>query len=156
MHADRGTNASNGSAGFTLVELLVTLAIVATLSSMVISGSLYAFDISRLGQTVANTRGVSEAILRYQTDTSTLPAGGLQPVSSIKALLAPVSGNIPVKDGWSNDIYYEPVTVAGLPTFRVYSYGKGGIPDGSITGNWVDFFTDIVVEGGTFIQNKWD
>jgi prepilin-type N-terminal cleavage/methylation domain-containing protein len=156
MHGGSKDSIGNGSAGFTMVELLVVLAVIAIIASIAISTGLYAFDQSRLGRTVANARGVSEALLRYQTDNSVLPGGGLQPVSNIAGLMTPVSGTVPTTDGWDQDLYYEPVVVAGYPTFRVYSYGKSGVPDGVITGVWVDFYTDIVVEGGTFIQNKWD
>jgi hypothetical protein len=40
-------------------------------------------------------------------------------VTSIAALLVPVSGAVPTTDGWGRDLYYEPVTVAGDPTFRL-------------------------------------
>lgn len=146
----------NKNAGFTMVELLIVLAVISILAGIAISAGRFAFDQSRLGRTVANARGVSEALLRYQTDNSVLPGGGLQPVSNIAGLMTAVSGRVPTVDGWDQDLYYEPIVVAGYPTFRVYSYGKSGIPDGAITGTWVDFYTDIVIEGGTFIQNKWD
>ena len=156
MQGESSNRSRSSSAGFTMVELLVVLAVIAILASIAISAGRFAFDQSRLGRTVANARGVSEALLRYQTDNSLLPAGGLQPVSNIAGLMTAVSGDVPTVDGWDQDLYYEPVIVAGYPTFRVYSYGKSGIPDGVITGTWVDFYTDIVVEGGTFIQNKWN
>ena len=35
-------------------------------------------------------------------------------------------------------------------TYRLYCYGKGGASDGVITGNWVDFYSDTVLEGGFF------
>ena len=101
-------------------------------------------------------RGASDAILKYQTDTSSLPGGGLQPVSTIAAVIRPSGGSIATKDGWDHDIYYEPYTTAqGLSTFRLYSYGKDGASDGVVTGTWVDFFTDTVIEGGSFIQTRW-
>lgn len=156
MQNESRENVRSGSAGFTMVELLVVLGVISALAMITISASLHAFDTSRLSRSVANARGVSEALLRYQTDNSMLPAGGLQAVNNIADLVRPVSGTIPTEDGWGNDLYYEPVTVSGLLTFRVYSYGKDGTPDGVITGNYVDFFTDVVVEGGTFIQTKWD
>lgn len=156
MQNDSTETRGNGNAGFTMVELLVVMAVIAILASIAISGGTYAFDQSRLGRTVANARGVSEALMRYQTDKSMLPAGGLQPVSNIAPLMSDVSGNVPTVDGWDQDLYYEPVVVSGYPTFRVYSYGKAGVPDGAITGTWVDFYTDIVIEGGTFIQSKWN
>jgi general secretion pathway protein G len=143
-------------AGFSMVELLIVLMFIAILAAIAMSSAFRAFDTSRLGRTVANMRGTSDAILKYQTDTSSLPAGGLQPVSAIEAVVRPSGGRIPLKDGWDHDIYYEPYTTPqGLPTFRLYSYGKDGASDGVVTGTWVDFFTDTVMEGGSFIQTRW-
>ncbi len=146
---------SGSGAGFTIVELLIVLAIIGIISAIGLSAGQYAFDASRLGSTVANMRGVADAILKYQSDNSALPSGGLQPVSAIAAALRPVGGSVGLKDGWGWDIYYEPITGGGDPTFRVYSYGKDGTPDGSVTGTWVDFYTDIVFEGSGFIQTRW-
>jgi general secretion pathway protein G len=146
----------SAEAGFTLVEIMIVLVMIAVLASIALSAAMHAFDTSRLGRTVANMRGTSDAILKYQTDTSSLPAGGLQPVSSIAATISPSGGRIPLVDGWDHPIYYEPYTTAqGLPTFRLYSYGKDGASDGVVTGTWVDFFTDTVMEGGSFIQTRW-
>ena len=143
-------------AGFSMVELLIVLMFIAIIASIAMSSAFRAFDTSRLGRTVANMRGASDAILKYQTDTSSLPAGGLQPVSAIEATVRPSGGRIPLKDGWDHDIYYEPYTTPqGLPTFRLYSFGKDGASDGVVTGTWVDFFTDTVMEGGSFIQTRW-
>ena len=146
----------SAEAGFTIVEMLIVLMFISIIAAIAMSSAFRAFDTSRLGRTVANMRGASDAILKYQTDTSSLPGGGLQPVSSIAALLRPVGGAIATTDGWDHDIYYEPyTTAAGLPTFRLYSYGKDGASDGVVTGTWVDFFTDTVIEGGSFIQTRW-
>jgi len=148
---------SQGEAGFSMVELLIVLVFIGILASIAISGAFYAFDVSRLGKTVGNMRGLSDAIMKYQSDSSSLPGGGLQPVSAIAPLLRPSGGKvIPMTDGWDHDLYYEPYTTAGgTATFRVYSYGKDGASDGIVTGTWVDFFTDVVAEGGSFIQTKW-
>lgn len=146
----------SAEAGFTIVEMLIVLMFISIIAAIAMSSAFRAFDTSRLGRTVANMRGASDAILKYQTDTSSLPGGGLQPVSSIAALLRPVGGAIATLDGWDHNIYYEPYTTAdGLPTFRLYSYGKDGASDGVVTGTWVDFFTDTVIEGGSFIQTRW-
>jgi general secretion pathway protein G len=145
-----------GEAGFTMVELLITLALIGIIAGIASSYCFYAFDVSRVSRTVANMRGVSDAILKYQTDNTVLPTGGLQPVSGIAAALQSTSGRVPTTDGWNNPIYYTPFTTAqGLQTFRLYSYGSDGASDGVVTGSWVDFTTDIVDEGGSFIQTKW-
>jgi general secretion pathway protein G len=145
-----------GEAGFSLVEMMIVLVFIGIVASIAINGAFYAFDASRLGKTVGNMRGLSDAITKYQSDSSSLPGGGLQPVSAIAPLLRPSGGRvIPMTDGWDHDLYYEPYTSGGVTTFRVYSYGKDGASDGIVTGTWVDFYTDVVVEGGSFIQTKW-
>jgi len=151
------TCARNGESGFSMVELLVVLVFIGILSAIVLNTAFYAFDVSRLGKTVGNLRGLSDAITKYQSDNSLLPGGGLQSASAIAPLLHASGGRIiPVKDGWDHDLYYEPYTTGGGDvTFRLYSYGKDGASDGVVTGNWVDFYTDVVVEGGSFIQTKW-
>src|SRR5881628_252055 len=113
-----------GEAGFSMVELLIVLVFIGILASIAISSAFYAFDASRLGKTMGNLRGLSDAITKYQSDSSSLPGGGLQPVSAIAPLLRPSGGRIiPMTDGWDHDLYYEPFTTAGgVSTFRVYSY----------------------------------
>jgi general secretion pathway protein G len=146
----------SSEAGFSMVELMIVLVFISVIAGIALSAGFHAFDTSRLSRTVANMRGASDAILKHQTDTSSLPGGGLQPVSAIAAVIRPSGGSIALTDGWNHDIYYEPYTTAdGLPTFRLYSYGKDGASDGVVTGTWVDFFTDIVMESGAFIQTRW-
>lgn len=151
-----GAVAKRGESGFSMVELLVVLVFISIITGIALSTGMYAFDVSRLGRTVANMRGVSDAIIKYQTDASWLPQGGLQPVSAIASIVRSSGGVIATTDGWDNPIYYTPYTTAGgVATFRVFSYGKDGSPDGVVTGAWADFNTDVVVEGGSFIQTKW-
>ncbi|HUD72034.1 MAG TPA: type II secretion system protein [Dongiaceae bacterium] len=143
-------------AGYSMVELLVVLVFISIIAGIAINGGYYAFDASRTSRTVAQLRGVADAITKYQSDNSTIPGGGLQPVSAIAATIAPTQSNFPTRDGWDNPIYYEPfVTAGGSLTFRLYSYGKDGASDGVITGTWVDFYSDIVVEGSSFVQTRW-
>jgi prepilin-type N-terminal cleavage/methylation domain-containing protein len=143
-------------AGFTIVELLISLALIGIIAGIASSYCFYAFDVSRVSRTVANLRGVSDALLKYQTDNSLLPAGGMQPVSAIAPAIRTSGGVVAQTDGWNNPLYYTPFTTAqGVQTFRVFSYGSDGASDGVVTGTWVDFTTDIVVEGGSFIQTKW-
>ena len=144
-------------AGFTLVEILVVLVVISILAGVAIQTALFAFDVARLGRSVANMRQISSAVMQYESSTSLLPntGGATVPVSSLISALGTQGGRIDPRDGWTNNLYYEPVAVAGAPTFRVWCYGKDGTPDGAITGSWLDFNTDVVVEGGTFIQSKW-
>jgi type II secretory pathway pseudopilin PulG len=139
-----------------MIELLVVMAFIGVIAGIASSYCFYAFDVSRLGRTVANMRGLSDALTKYQSDNAALPPGGLQPMSVIAPVLRASAGNVAQTDGWNNPIYYEPTTTAqGMATFRLWSYGRDGAADGVVTGTWVDFTTDIVIEGGSFIQTKW-
>jgi general secretion pathway protein G len=143
-------------AGYSMVELMVVLLFISIIAGIAINAGYIAFDASRTSRTVAQLRGVADAITKYQSDNSTLPGGGLQPVSAIAATVAPTQSNFPTQDGWNNPIYYEPfVGVGGTLSFRLYSYGKDGASDGVVTGTWVDFYSDIVLEGSSFVQTRW-
>ena len=147
---------SRRDAGFSMIELLVVLAFIGVIAGIASSYCFYAFDVSRLGRTVANMRGVADALTKYQTDNSQLPGGGLQPMSAVAPAIRQSAGAVAQTDGWDNPIYYEPYTTAqGMATFRLWSYGRDGAADGVLTGTWVDFTTDVVIEGGSFIQTKW-
>ncbi len=142
-------------AGFTLIEILVVLVLIGTLAGIAIQTALYAFDVARLGSTVGSMRGLTTVIMSYQTAHSGVPQSALVPVSNIEPALRPMGVPVPTRDGWGNDLFYETLIVNGQTSFRVYAYGKDGTPDGAIPGVWVDFFSDVVMEDGTFIQTKW-
>jgi prepilin-type N-terminal cleavage/methylation domain-containing protein len=142
-------------AGFTIVEVLVVLVFISVVAGIAIQTALFAFDVARLSRSVANMRQVSSAIVQYESMNNGLPPGGLQRVAVIVPILGSQAGKVDTKDGWGHDLWYQPVVVNGTTNFRLFCYGKDGTPDGSITGVWSDFFTDVVMEGGAFIQTKW-
>jgi type II secretory pathway pseudopilin PulG len=139
-----------------MVELLIVLVFISIIAAIAINMALYAFDVSRVSRTVADMRTVADAVTKYQSDSGALPGGGLQPVSAIAAILRPSADSVPTLDGWKHPIYYEPITTPqGSASFRLYSYGKDGTDDGTITGVWLNSYSDIVNEGGSFVQAKW-
>lgn len=141
--------------GFSLIELLISLVVIGLLAGLAVQGALYAFDVAKLGKSVANLRQITSAVVQYETAHAGPPPGGLQPVTDILSYLGEQAGRIDPLDGWGHELYYEGLAVSGGAGFRVYCYGKDGTPDGGITGVWLDFYTDTVVENGTFIQAKW-
>jgi len=145
----------SGSAGFTLIELLIVVAMIGILAAIAVQTALYAFDVARLSSTVGSMRGVATVVMAYETANSTLPGSGLQTVASVEPTFRAMGAPVPTRDGWGNDLYFENVVIAGNPTFRVWSYGKDGTPDGAAPGVWVDFYSDVVLESGSFTQTRW-
>jgi general secretion pathway protein G len=144
-----------GEAGMSLVELLVVLAFITIVAAIAISAGSYAFDAGRLGRTVADLRAISNAVAQYKLDYATIPSGGLQPMADVAPALLLVARSVPTVDAWGNELYYEDIVEGGSTTYRLYCFGKEGVPDGVVSGNWVDFHSDTVVEGGLFIQSKY-
>ena len=138
-----------------MVELLIVLVVLSVLASIAISVGLQALEAGRLGRSVADLRAISASVQQYKIDYATIPGGGLQPVSDIAAHLELISRDVPTEDAWGNDLYYQDFVVSGATGYRLFCYGKGGAPDGVVTGNWVDFYSDTVVEDGVFIQSKY-
>ena len=148
--------------GFTVLELLVTVTIVSILATISVQAVPYALDLARLSYTESSLRTISDAIIQYEAMATDLPEGFVK-VAELKSLLGTYVAQLPTVDGWGNDLYYESIRLPWIHrgrdtsrTFRVYSHGKDGIPDAEIvTGRWVDFGSDVVIESGEFLQTKW-
>ncbi len=155
-HQEADCSDRRGEAGFTLIELMVVLVFIAIVALIALNAAMYAFDVSRASRTVADMRTIADAVTKYQSDYGALPGGGLQPVAAIAPALWVSADAGPTVDGWKNPIFYEPITTPqGATTFRLSSYGKDGVPDGLVTGQWLDFYSDTVIEGGVFVQTRW-
>ncbi len=99
---------ARGRAGFTLVELLVVMTIIAALAGMILTASQLAVDAARLSVCASNLRQIGQAAVLYEGDYNSMPLGDL-PVS-----LKPYDGNRdlylcpqdPVRPGDSFSTFY--------------------------------------------------
>ena len=134
--------------GFTLVELLVTIAIIGILASLAMVALLQALDRAKQRSTMADMRTVSKAIEAYQVDVGRIPQGDLP---SIADLLIPYQINVvPLTDHWSNPLTY----TASADSYSLESHGKDGVDGPNITlGNRADFDLDILLSDGVFIAS---
>jgi general secretion pathway protein G len=139
------------SGGFTLVELLVVVAILGIISAIAVPNLLNAIDQGKQKRTMADMRAIGEAIETYSVDTTIYP--NVNDLPSLEAILRPTYIRVwPGTDGWQNTLVYVPDTALGRG-YTLRSTGKDGIseanPAGGSTG---DFDCDIVFVNGQFMQ----
>lgn len=120
-------SANRGTAGFTLVELMVVIAIIAILATIVGVNLLGQVDESSVVAAKAQIKNFETALIAYRIKFKKFP-------SDLNALINPPSGepilNAPriPKDPWDNEYMY---TLEGSRNYEIVSYGADGSPGGT-------------------------
>lgn len=137
--------------GFTLVELLIVVAIIGIIAAIAVVNFRGALDRSRQTKTMAAMRNMASAINAYQSDHSVLPPDGSTASQLATLLRGGVYNTVEARDGWLNDLVYS--TNASQYTLR--SYGSDGVNGpGDITRGTRDRFDyDIVLTDGSFTNS---
>lgn len=131
-------------AGFSLIELLIVLAVVGVLVGFVVPQLLRAFERSRQRRSMADMRSIAAANATYRVDN-----GGY---ASSFADLAPLFMNpVPPADGWGNAWSYNPIS---SDAYTLSSLGRDGASGPAPPTPWYDepFDVDIIVTSGAFSQ----
>jgi general secretion pathway protein G len=139
----------NQKRGFTLVELLVVVAILGILAAIAIPRIFQMLERARQKRTMADMRTLALAINAYATDFVFVPqVSGT--ASSLRSYLEPTYLKVlPVLDGWRRDLQYQG---QGL-TYTLVSYGGDGSPQGGpFSGPTTSYAADIVMVNGVFLQ----
>jgi general secretion pathway protein G len=115
--------------GFTLVELLIVVAIVSLIATMALLGFQDFMEKTKISRAAEEIRGLEKEIIAYSTDKATYPAGLVD------------IGRETLKDPWGNSYFYSqtPGTrhngAFSLNTdFDLYSTGPDGL--------WADLISD--------------
>lgn len=117
-------------AGFTLVELMVVISIIAILATIVGYNVINSMDDASVAQAQAQIRSFKTALMAYRLKYNRFPssADGLEAlVNNDKGIKFLESDEIP-KDPWGNDYVY---TSEGSREYRIVSYGADGRQGGS-------------------------
>ena len=135
-------------AGFTLVEMMVTIVIIGLLATVVVINVLPSQDKAMVGKARADLATLENALEQYRLDMLSFPTTG----EGLSALTAVPSGSpradryrtggyirrLP-EDPWGNAYQYRRESEHGQ-TFDVFSYGADGKPGGECNdadiGNW--------------------
>jgi general secretion pathway protein G len=150
--------------GFSLIELLIVIAIIGILAAIAIPNLLNALQRGKQKRTMSDMRALATAIEAYAVDNSqypvatSCPTGVTAMVSGAVALdaasfskLSPTYLAQPPKiDGWGGFFQYSNDTT----NYAILSTGSDKTRQGlnANCGTTTDFNSDIVYANGTFIQ----
>lgn len=144
--------------GFTMVELLMVIAIIAIIMSIATVGYLMALNRVRLKRTVNDIRTIAVAWEARAADTNSYAAAGFTyPTENIshpslsKLLVPTYTRSVPQVDGWNRPLQF----ALGDREYAIRAAGRDGLFDESGVypeGETSDPDCDIVYANGGFVQ----
>ncbi len=139
------------------VGCLMVVAVVGIIAAIAIPNLLNAIDRGKQKRTMADIRSLGTAVEAFGVDNEHYPPGLESPTpvsggtdSNLESWLSPTYiRGVPVADGWGNPFLYQSDSVG--TSYRLFSYGKDGVPSPRSSGKTQDFDCDIIYERGGFV-----
>lgn len=131
--------------GFTLVELIVVVAVLGILVAIVIPALLTAVDRSRQRRSMADMHNLAKANGMQQVDSGRFAV-------ALANLSPNYLMNVPAVDAWGTPWVYAPA--GNQLTYQLSSLGKDGANGPAPPNPWFNepFEPDIIMDTGHFIQ----
>ncbi len=147
--------------GFTLVELLIVIAIIGIVAAIAIPNLLTALQKGKQKSTMGDMKTISGAIEEYMSDNYMAPGdGAVNLITGLEVYIEPFYIRmLPSKDGWGSTFTYQSGAADDndRDAYSVYSYGRNQAMDVVDPGNsdyivntMSGFDNDICISNGTF------
>ena len=138
------------SRGFTVLELLIVVAIIGLVAAFAMPNVVAAIQRARQSRTMADMRAIAGALVLYEQDFIDYPIEpSLASVENLRPFLEPYTGNFKATDAWRRPYVY----VSNGHIYTLISYGLDGNADPPYAnGPTHKLEEDIVMSEGVFIQ----
>ena len=136
----------HSSRGFTLLELIIVVAVISLIMLVVAPNVLDTLDRGRRSSTQADMRALATALERYAADHRGYPTAVL--LSDLRSEMVPrYIKSLPTTDGWGHPLIYEAHELGAGYSLR--SPGKDGVfQDIRSSDEWN---SDLVIVDGAFL-----
>jgi len=134
---------SRPSPGFSLIELLIVMALIGIISTFVVPQLITAFERSRQRRTLSDMRAIAGANGTYRVDFGDY-------ATDLEDLEPDFMSPVPPGDGWGNTWDYQSNGI----NYALTSSGRDGASGPAAPVPWYDepFEADMVLQNGAFTQ----
>ena len=138
------------SRGFSLIELLIVVAVIGLIAAIAIPNLVNAIQRARQTRSVADLNSLAKAVSMYGQDFADYPIqSSLSTVENLRTSLASYMANFNAHDGWMRDFMY----ISDGDEYTMLSYGLDGAASLPYSRGPTGFFAeDIVLNNGMFLQ----
>ncbi len=136
--------------GFSLIELLIVVAIIGLITAIAIPNLLNAIQRSRQTRSINDMRTITNGLGIYAQDFAKFPEmASLGDITDVSDELIPFIGTVPVLDGWNKVFQYK----SDGDTYTLASYAANFLADTPWEAGITSYFDDdIVILDGSFLQ----
>ena len=136
--------------GFSLVELLIVVAVIGLIVAIAVPNLLNAIQRSRQTRTISDMRSITNGLGIYQQDYAKFPVlATLGPITAVSDTLVPFIGQVPLDDGWNYVLQYK----SDGDEYTLASFGANMLVDSPWESTITSYFTDdIVILDGSYLQ----